>query len=70
MNFIKVYLPNNERKLLEEKSQYKYYCKCSHYTHIYPFEKVNKKICTWCGNYIYANKKEEFKDKLRKAGIK
>lgn len=55
-----------EDKLLEEKSKYKYYCKCGHSMYIFPMEHVNKKICSWCKNYVYVNKKEEFKDKLRK----
>ena len=70
MTFINNYSTRDQKSLLEEKSKYKYYCKCGHNAYIYPFEKVNKKICSWCGNYIYVNKKEEFKDNLRKAGIK
>lgn len=70
MTFINDFLTNDERKLIEEKEQFKHYCRCGHYTHIYPFEKVTRKICTWCGNYIYANKKDEFKEKLKEAIIK
>lgn len=29
-----------------------------------------KALCNWCGIYVYKDKKEEFKDNLRKAGIK
>lgn len=59
----------NKEKLLRNKRKYKYYCKCGHHVIIYPFEKKKKKICSWCGYYVYANKKEEFKDRLRKVGI-
>lgn len=57
-------------KLMNAKAVYKVYCSCGHPTFIYPFEKKQKKICTWCGLYVYANKKEEFIDNLRKEGIK
>lgn len=53
------------KRLMEEVSKYKYYCKCGHSIVIYPFEKRNKKICHWCGSYVYVDKKEEFKDKMR-----
>lgn len=43
-------------------------CKCGH-KEIFPHW-VDKKICSWCGNYIYKNKKVEFKEKLAKAIIK
>lgn len=39
-------------------------CKCSH-TMLMPYN-VDKKICSHCGNYVYRNKKLEFKDKLLK----
>ena len=60
----------DNEKVLREKNKYKFRCKCGHSVTIYPFEKYQKKLCHWCSNYIYANKKEEFKDNLRKAGIK
>lgn len=40
-----------------------YKCKYGHSIAIPKF--INKKICTWCGNYVYKNKKEEFRDKLK-----
>lgn len=53
-----------EQILINKKKQYQIYCKCGHHTYIYPMEKRNKKICTWCGNYIYIDKKTEFKERL------
>jgi len=29
-----------------------------------------KALCNWCGIYVYKDKKEEFKDNLRKVGVK
>lgn len=51
-------------RLDNERSKYKVYCKCGHSIIIYPFEKKDKKICSWCGYYVYKNKKLEFIDKL------
>ena len=53
-------------KLENEKSKFKYRCKCGHTVSIYPFEHRVSKICSWCGNLVFINKKEEFKYKLRK----
>lgn len=53
-------------KKSNEMSKYKVYCKCGHSTVIYPFEHKNKKICSWCGNYVYKNQLEKFKDLLIK----
>lgn len=52
------------RKKLDEEEKYKCRCKCGHSVVIYPSEKKLKKICNWCGNYVYVNKKEEFKEKI------
>lgn len=60
----------DNQRLINEKKKFKHYCKCGYSVTIYPFEKHQKKLCAWCGNYIYSSKQEEFKDKLRKAGIK
>jgi ribosomal protein S27AE len=53
-------------KLEEVKSKYKFHCKCGHTVAIYPFEHRISKICSWCGNLVFINKKEEFKHKLKK----
>jgi len=58
-----------EDKLAEEQSKYKVYCKCGHSVVIYPINKTNRKLCSWCGNYVYKDpeeqKKYDFKCKLR-----
>lgn len=43
---------------------YKTICKCGHRMLI-PYH-IDKMICSWCGNYVYRNKRVEFKDKLKK----
>ena len=40
--------------------------KCKHCGHSMIFEKVDKMICTHCGNYVYKNDKIEFMDNLNK----
>ena len=39
-------------------------CKCGHSVVI--TNKYDRVICTWCGNWVYKNKKVEFKYKMLK----
>lgn len=55
---------NNSRDFLRVLSEYK--VKCSRCGHIVVMIKRKKMMCNWCGATIYKNKKEEFKDKIRK----
>lgn len=43
-------------------------CECGH--SISFLERNKYKICSWCGKKVYKNSVEEFKDKLRKKGLK
>ena len=43
-------------------------CKCGHSISFLGRNKY--KICSWCGRKVYKNSLEEFKDKLRKKGLK
>lgn len=54
------------KKMEEERSKYKRYCKCGHSITFPIGSKANKTICTWCGNTIYKTDLEEFKDKYKK----
>lgn len=51
-------------KYFEAIAKHKYKCKCGHTVVV-----VNKKktLCTWCGCYVYKDKKEEFKERLKGA---
>lgn len=51
-----------------EFSKYRKYCKCGH-SIILP-KKANKVICTFCGNYVYKTKQDEFKDRLLASMLK
>lgn len=48
-----------------EYDKVKVICKCGTKT-IFPYW-VDKKICRGCRNYVYRNKKIEFKEKLKNA---
>lgn len=63
--FVKSELTTKIEKLEKVRQQYRYKCDCGWYTTIYPFEKSGKKICRNCGHYVYADKQQEFKDKLK-----
>ena len=55
---------STSRKILNEREEFKIYCSCGHGVVILPFEHKNKKICSYCGKYVYKDKKEEFKERL------
>lgn len=55
---------STSRKVIEERYAFKIYCSCGHSIVIFPFEHKNKKLCSYCGKYVYKEKKEEFKERL------
>lgn len=58
---------NLNQKLDDMYSQYSIHCKnCGHTIYFLPFEKKEKKICSWCQHVVYANDNIEFKDRLKK----
>ena len=61
----KTYL-SNDFKLIEERTKYRIYCKCGHSMVFFPVEHKDRKICSWCGNYVYRNKKIEFINRLNR----
>lgn len=52
----------HDTKMFNEMSKYIVKCKCSHSVVI---TKQDRVLCTYCGNYVYKNKKIEFRYKLR-----
>lgn len=38
-------------------------CQCGHSILIPP--QIDKKVCTWCGRYVFKNKKDEFKYRMK-----
>ena len=53
-------------KLMEETRKCRVYCKCGSSRVFISCKNADEKlICTNCGNYIYKNKKTEFKEKMK-----
>lgn len=46
-----------------EYDKVKYMCSCGHRVIIPSW--VDKQICNWCNNYVYKNKHDEFKDRMK-----
>ena len=53
-----------DSRYFSEMNKYKIRCKCGHNVIIIPPYK--KKICKWCGYYVYADKKDEVLEKVKK----
>lgn len=51
----------------ERLQSFKRKCHCGHSDYLIH---KNKKICSWCGHYMYESPFEEFKDRLTTAIIK
>ena len=64
MGFRKKFSKTREAKIDEYYSQLKVYCKCGHSLLMRPSE--TKVLCSHCGNYHYKDKKDEFKEKLKR----
>lgn len=51
------------RKYSEIITRNKIKCKCGHSISIPPH--LEKCVCHWCGNYVFRNKNDEFKFRLK-----
>jgi len=57
-------LTNEEfKKLTNAEDKVKYTCKCGRRVII--SSQKDKEICSWCGNYVFKNKKDEFKYRVK-----
>lgn len=56
------------RRKMDEYDKVKYICSCGHRVIIPKW--VDKTICGWCGNYVFKDKKEEFKYRLKEEIMK
>jgi len=57
-------LTNEEfKKLTNAEDKVKYTCKCGRRVII--SSQKDKEICSWCGNYVFKNKKDEYKYKVK-----
>lgn len=55
-------LRSDDKKLLQDIDGLKRTCKCGHT--VYIENNRRRVLCGWCGNWIYKNDRDEFKDKL------
>lgn len=64
------YFRTNEdlSKILNDITQATIKCSCGHSVLI-P-QKQNKFICSWCGNYVFRTKEEEFKYRMKEKLLK
>lgn len=51
----------NRQTDMLDKAKYK--CKCGHRVIIPKW--VDKQVCSWCGNYVFKSKQDEFKYKMQ-----
>ena len=50
-------------RMTNEYDKVKYKCKCGHNVIIPKW--VDKNICSWCGNYVFKDKKTEFEYRMQ-----
>lgn len=50
-------------KEMEYMAQFVHKCDCGHSMYLSPAHP--KRICRWCGNMVYLDKREEFKERLK-----
>lgn len=58
----------SDSKLFNELASFRVKCKCGH--SVILTNLTDKKICGWCGHWVYRNKGIEFKEQLKKRGVK
>lgn len=50
-------------RMSDEYDKVKFMCKCGHKVIIPKW--VDKQICSWCGQYVFKDEKEEFKYRIQ-----
>ena len=63
MSYNKVLSNKEFKRQTAEYDKVKYCCECGHRV-VIPYWR-DKGLCTWCHNYVYKDKKLEFKERLR-----
>ena len=62
---IKIRYREDPQKFADTMLKYRCYCSCGHSINI-P-NKMEKVLCSHCGNYVFKDKKAEFEFRLREA---
>lgn len=55
--------PKEYKRQAAEYDKVKYRCSCGHRV-VIPYWR-EKGLCTWCNHYVYKDKKQEFKERLK-----
>lgn len=63
MSYKKLLSKKEYDRMTEEYDKVKYRCSCGHRV-IIPYW-TEKSLCHWCHNYVYKDKKLEFKERLQ-----
>ena len=53
-----------DSKYFDELTKYRHKCKCGHSIIMTP--KTTKKLCKWCGHYVYINEREKERENFIK----
>ena len=56
------------KRMTNEYDKIKYRCVCGHKVVIPKW--VDKRVCSWCGRYVFKSKEDEFKYRLKEIGGK
>lgn len=51
------------QKIQDAEQEHTYTCNCGHRLIILP--KQEKRLCSWCHNYVFKNKNDEFRYRLK-----
>lgn len=64
MKWKRIYMTNEEiQKYTDELNKHKYQCKCGR--KVYISRNSDKALCSWCNNYVFKSKEDEFKFRMK-----
>lgn len=63
----KTLTPKEHQRMTDEYDKVKYRCKCGHKV-VIPYN-AEKNICQWCHRYVFKNKEDEFRYRLKEKGV-
>ena len=64
MKWKKIYMTNKEiQKYTDEIQKHKYQCRCG--KKVYIDRTREKAVCDWCGRYVFKNKADEFRYRMK-----
>lgn len=58
----RIYTDEEWKRMQDNYDKVRYKCKCGHRS-VIP-KNVEKTVCSWCGNYVFKDKKTEFQYRM------